>query len=675
MNSVKIDNTIFSFEEGMTILELLKNNDIRIPALCNDDRFPPSALCRTCLVKINGEPHWQPSCRTLLSDGMEIETNTKEIAEYRKDLFRMMTKNYPQSAILQFPQKEFHFWLNEYALVNEIINIPNTQKDSSHPYIQIDMSQCIKCMRCVQICDSVQGQFVLHVLKKGDEEQVCHDSNGLFVDSSCVSCGACSDSCPTGAIEDKSIIEFGFPEKTTRSVCAYCGVGCEINVGTKNEKINRIQPVIESPVSKGHLCVKGRYAWNYIYADDRIKHPMIRRNDRWEKVSWEEALNFCVDKLNFISAQYGADSIGIVSSARATNEENYVIQKFARTVIGTNNIENCARVCHQPTAKAMSMTLGTGAATNSFDDIEKAKTILIAGSNTTRNHPIVGARIKQAVINGANLIVVDPRKIELTKYAKYHLQLKVGTNIALFNAMANVIIEEGLFERVFTENRVEGFEEFKKFIGEWTPERAAEICNVSANLIREAARLYATDSPSICFHGLGLTEHTQGTESVIALVNLALITGNIGKSGSGINPLRGQNNVQGAAIMGCEPGSYTCLASVKNDRSRFEDLWKTNLPNKKGLNLLEMIDAAVVGKLKSMWIVGYDVYFTLPDANYTEKAFRNLDLLIVQDMFMTETAKKFADVFLPIASSFEKEGTFMNSERRIQRIRKVIPPP
>lgn len=675
MSSVKVNNQIFTFKEGMTILELLQNNAIKIPALCNDERLSPSSVCRTCLVKVKGEPHWQPSCRFLLSDGMEIETASKEIEDYRKDILRIMAKNHSQSTIKKFPKKEFHYWLNYYNITGELPKSIKTKKDTSHPYIQVDMSQCIKCERCIRICDDLQGQFVWHMSKRGDEEQIIPDSNGLFGKSSCVSCGACADTCPTGAIEDKNVIRFGVAEKMTRSVCAYCGVGCEINVGTKNNKIIGIHPVMESPVSKGHLCVKGRYAWNYNYAEDRIKHPMIRRNGEWENVSWDEALDFCSDKLKGISTEYGADSIGIIGSARATNEENYLIQKFARVVIGTNNIENCARVCHQPTAKAMSMMLGTGAATNSFDDIEKAKTILICGSNASENHPIVGARIKQAVLKGANLIVIDPRKIELTRYAKYHLQLKAGTNIPLFNAMANVIMEEGLFDQTFLEKRVEGWKEFKKFISEWTPERAAKICQIDPQLIREASRLYVTASPSMCFHGLGLTEHIQGTESVMALVNLALITGNIGKPGSGINPLRGQNNVQGAAVMGCEPGSYTGLASVKKYRAQFEKLWKTNLPDKKGLNLPEMIDAAALGNLKAMWIVGYDVYFTMPDSNHTEKAFRNLDLLVVQDMFLTETAKRFANVFLPVASSFEKDGTFMNSERRIQRIRKVILPP
>jgi len=675
MPSVKIDNRLYSFKAGMTILELLQNNAIEIPALCHDDRLHPASTCRSCLVKIEGEPHMHPSCSTPLTNGMKIETTSAAIEEYRKGVFSMMAENYPQSAVTAFPQKEFHYWLKKYNLIESLPNIVETEKDNSNPYIQIDLSKCILCRKCIQICDDVQGQFVWHMIQRGDKEQVVYDSAALFNQSACVSCGACADTCPTGAIEDKNTIQFGAPDKTTRSVCAYCGVGCEINVGTKNDKIIGIHPVINSPVSKGHLCVKGRYAWNYNQAKDRMTQPMIRKNGEWKNVSWEEVFDFCAKKLKAISVQYGPDSIGIIGSARATNEENYLIQKFARAVIGTNNIENCARVCHQPTAKAMSMMLGTGAATNSFDDIEKAKTILLSGTNTTEGHPIVGARIKQAVLKGANLIVIDPRKIEIAKYAKYHLQLKLGTNIPLYNAMANVIIEENLIDSEFIKNRVEGFEAFKKHVLEWTPERAAKICQIDPQLIREAARLYATASPAMSFHGLGLTEHIQGTESVMALVSLALITGNIGKPGSGINPLRGQNNVQGAAVMGCEPGSYTGLASVVKERTRFETLWNTNLPESKGLTLPEMIDAAAIGKLKSMWIVGFDVYLTLPEANYSDKAFNNLDLLIVQDMFLTETAKKHANVFLPVASSFEKEGTFMNSERRIQKIRKSVSPP
>ncbi|AEV98647.1 formate dehydrogenase subunit alpha [Niastella koreensis] len=675
MNQVTINRKAYYFEEGQTILDLLKQINIDIPTLCHDQRLHPASVCRLCLVKVSGNNRLQPSCRTMLLPNMIIETHSPEIEGYRKGLMQMLAKDYPLNEVMKYPQKEFHRWLLHYGLTQGMQIATSSAVDESHPYIQVDMSRCINCFRCVRICNSLQGQFVWHVISRGDETRITSDSNGLFAESTCVSCGACADSCPTGAIEDKQAIALGIPEKTVRSVCAYCGVGCEIDVGVKDDKIVGIHPMQNAPVNKGHLCVKGRYAWEYVYANDRITQPMIRRQHHWENVTWKQAIDYCAQKLISMVSEHGPDSIGMIGSARATNEDNYCIQKFARTVIGTNNVDNCARVCHQPTAKAMTMVLGTGAATNSYDDIEKAATILVAGANTTESHPVIGARIKQAVLKGAKLIVIDPRKTELATYATCHLQLKPGTNIPLFNAMANVIVTEKLYDETFIVNRTEGWELFKEFIREWTPERAAKICRIQPRLIRDAARLFAKRSPGICFHGLGLTEHTQGTENVIALVNLALLTGNIGKPGTGINPLRGQNNVQGAAAMGCDPSVFTGMASVKNERQRFEVFWNTALPEGKGLNLPEMLDAAVAGRLHAMWITGYDVFFTMPDANHTKQAFDKLELVIVQDMFMNETAEQFADVFLPCASSFEREGTFMNAERRIQKVRKVIPPP
>lgn len=673
MKQAVINGKTCSYEEEQTILKLLHRIGVTIPALCYDERFPPTSVCRSCLVKVKGNNHLQPSCRTHLIDGMEIETHIPELESYRKGVLEMMAKDYSSSEVAKYPQKEFHKWLKHYGITGKMENIAPVV-DASHPYMQIDMSKCINCFRCVNICNDVQGQFVWHIINRGDQTKIISDSKGSFTNSSCVSCGACADTCPTGAIEDKNVIKYGIPEKTVRSVCSYCGVGCEIEIGVRDRKVVGIRPTDHAPVNKGHLCLKGRYAWEYIYADDRVTQPMIRTNNKWEAVSWNEAIDFCAKKLQSILQVYGPDSIGIIGSARATNEDNYLIQKFARTVIGTNNVDNCARVCHQPTAKAMTMSLGTGASTSSFDDIETAHTILIAGANSTESHPVVGARIKQAVLNGANLVVIDPRKTELTKYAACHLQLKPGTNIPLFNAMAQVIVEENLYDADFINNRTDGWDLFRKFINEWTPEKAATICRIHPRLIREAARLYAAQSPSICFHGLGLTEHIQGTENVIALVNLVLLTGNIGKEGAGINPLRGQNNVQGAAAMGCDPSVYTGMASVKKERERFEKLWKASLPGGKGLNLLEMLDTASSGNLKAMWIIGYDVFFTMPNANRSEDAFNKIDFVIVQDIFMNETAKRYADVFLPVASSFEKDGTFMNAERRIQKVRKVIPP-
>jgi formate dehydrogenase major subunit len=545
--------------------------------------------------------------------------------------------------------------------------------DDSHPYIHVDMSQCILCYRCVRICEEVQGQFVWQLLNRGHETRIVPDSGTTLMESSCVSCGACVDTCPTGALEDKSILKYGPPTQWTRTTCPYCGTGCEMSVGSRNGQLVSIKPLNEAPVSRGHLCVKGRYAFDFVSAKDRVTEPMIRKDGDWRQVTWDEAISFAADRLKQISAEFGPDSIGVLGSARGTNEENYLAQKFARVVLGTNNVDCCARVCHTPTAAAMKIMLGTGAATNSYDDIERAQTIFVCGANATENHPIVGARIKQAALKGAKLIVIDPRRIELADYAEIHLRPRPGTNIPLLNAIAYTIIDEGLHDQAFIKDRVDEWDEFCDFVKQFAPEAIASVSGVGAPLIRDAARLYATAKPSMCFHGLGVTEHTQGTEGVMCLVNLALMTGNIGKPGAGINPLRGQNNVQGAAHMGCDPGILTGSASLNDARELFESIWRAPVPERRGLNLMEMMDAAEAGKLKALWVIGYDVLLTNANAHATERALRSLDLLIVQDMFMNETAR-FASVFLPVASSFEKDGTFMNAERRIQRIRKVIQP-
>jgi len=401
---------------------------------------------------------------------------------------------------------------------------------------------------------------------------------------------------------------------------------------------------------------------------------MIRTNDGWRPVSWDDAISFTATRLKQISKERGPNSIGILGSARATNEENYLAQKFARVVIGTNNIDCCARVCHTPTAAAMKLMLGTGAATNAYNDIERAEAILVCGANATENHPIVGARIKQAALNGAKLVVIDPRQIELARYATVHLQPRPGTNIPLLNALACAIVQEQLVDYQFVAERVAEWNEFSDFITLFSPEQVARICNVEANLIREAARIYATANPAICFHGLGVTEHTQGTEGVMCLVNLALLTGNLGKPGAGINPLRGQNNVQGAAHMGCDPGILTGSVSLPDARLRFENVWHAPVPETLGYNLLEMMDAAAAGKLKALWTIGYDIALTNANFTATEQALSSLDFVIVQDMFLNETARRFGSIFLPAASSFEKDGTFMNAERRVQRVRKAIHP-
>ena len=675
MFHVKIDGIDTEFSDQKSVLNAAKAVGIDIPSLCHDDRLEEYGGCRLCIVHINKNSHPSTSCNTKIQDGMIIETDTPDLNEERKTLLKLFLKREGMDITQLDTRKDFYKLLKRFQLVPSVskhneMHLQTTGKH--HPFINVDMTKCIDCYRCVRICAEVQGQFVWQKWNRGDRVTILADGGENLIDSSCVSCGACSDTCPTGAIEDVSVIEAGYPEQFTRSVCPYCGTGCEINIGTSGDRIVEILPVMDSPVNKGHLCVKGRYSFSFVDSHDRITEPMIKKDGQWIKVGWDEAIAFTAQNLKDISSKYGPDSVGVLGSARATNEENYLAQKFARVVIGTNNVDSCARVCHAPTAAGMGLVLGTGAATNSFDDIEKARTLILFGTNTTENHPVVGARIKQQRLRGSNLIVVDPRKTELAKLATYHLQIRPGTNIPLINAFANVIINENLVDREFIDKRVDDYDNFKKLADEWPPERAADVCGVEPETIRKAARLYAREKPSMMFHGLGITEHLQGTDGVIDLVNLALLTGNIGKAGSGVNPLRGQNNVQGSAHMGCEPSKLTGYVPVEQGRNKFEKIWKSKIPKNKGLDEIQMLDAATAGTFHALWIMGWDVYLTNPDMKFTEKAFNAMDFIIIQDFFLNETAKKFGSVFLPAVSSYEKDGTFMNSERRVQRVRKAI---
>ena len=690
---IRVNGQALDVPVGATVLHAARLAGITVPSLCQDDRLKTAGACRLCLVSVKGFDHPVPSCATSVAEGMEIDTHTLEIEETRKTLLQLLAADYPPDAVERWPEKPFHRWLKEYRVTAgnefEVRNaqhpsanrseesVPRQQsgvfRDTTHPYIAADLSRCIECFRCIRICNEVQGQFVWHVVGPGNGARIVPDGPTLIA-SSCVSCGACVDTCPTGALEDRSILQRGVPTEWTRTTCPYCGVGCEMNVGVRDGRIVQVKPILDAPVSKGHLCVKGRYAFDFNNAADRITEPMIREDGEWRVVSWAEVFEYVAVGFRRIVEKCGPKSIGVLGSARGTNKDNYLTQKFARVVLGTNNVDCCARVCHSPTAAGMKQTFGTGAATNSYDDIEHAATFLLCGCNPTENHPIVGARIKQSVLHGAKLIVIDPREIELTQYATAHLQLRPGTNVPLLNALAHVIVADGLIDEAALRERVDDFEAFRAFIMDWTPERAAEITGVSSLLIREAARLYAMRGPAMCFHGLGTTEHVQGTDGVMCLVNLALLTGNFGRVGSGVNPLRGQNNVQGSAHMGCDPDSLTGSVSIDLGRGAFEVVWKTPIPHAPGLNLMQMMDAAGAGELKALWAIGYDVALTNPNSSSTKTALAKLDLVVVQDLFLNELARGFAHVFLPACSSFEKDGTFMNSERRVQRVRRASEP-
>lgn len=674
MLRVIIDGQEYEFPEGLSLLQAVQDSGHQVPHPCHDERLQPHGGCRICTVTVEGESRPVASCCTPLRDGMVVHTDTPALQALRQTNLSLVARHYPARAKNAEPDHPFHRLLDEHHVAAGDHECTIKFSDNTHPYLGIDMDRCIHCERCVRICDEVQGQFIWQTWGRGESTHVATHDRQSLLDSGCVSCGACADTCPTGAIHDKRSQPV---EQWTRSTCVYCGVGCQMDVGTQNGRVVAVRPAMDSPVNRGHLCVKGRYAFEFNHADDRITSPMLREGDDWRDVSWDEALDHVAEKLTAILSRDGADAIGVLGSARATNEENYLAQKFTRVVLGTNNVDCCARVCHTPSAKALKTMLGTGAATNCFDDIERTSAFMICGANPTENHPVVGARIKQAVRKGARLIVVDPRRIELADYADLWLPVRPGHNVELFNAMAFTIIEEGLANRAFMNARVDGFEAFCTLIADYAPEKVAASCGVPAADIRAAARLYANSKPAMCFHGLGMTEHTQGTEGVMTLINLALLTGNLGKPGSGVNPLRGQNNVQGSAQMGCDPSVLTGAQSVQDDtvRARFEAVWQAPVPAGKGLDLLAMIDASAEGKLKALWAFGYDISLSLANKQRSDNALANLDMVIVQDLFLNETARLFGTVFLPAASVFERDGTFMNSDRRVQRVRASVPPP
>ena len=662
--------------DGATILDAVRAAGADVPTICQHDRLSNVGACRICLVRLEGRGTPVAACVTPLADGMTIVTEDEKLHEARKFVLEMHAHRYPGVAVQHDPKATFHALLNEYG-VSTNGHVPDpTLVDDSHPYLHVDMNQCIACMRCVRVCDEIQGESVWKVAQRGWRTWV-HPDGPSMLESSCVSCGACADVCPTGAILDRSVLEKGRPTEWTKTVCSYCGVGCEIMAGTKDGKLVQITPSPEGRSNLGHTCVKGRYAWGFVQSDARARYPMMREHGgEWRRVSWNEALQHIADTMAKTVKKRGADKVMVLSSARGTNEENYVAQKFVRAGLGTHNIDCCARVCHAPTASAMRVAFGTGAATGAFEDIDYTKTIIISGSNALEAHPVVGARLRRAVRRGAKLIVIDPRKVGLAQIADFHLPITPGANVAMFHSMASVIIEEGLQDRDFINHRTEGFEEYAEFLKAYRPEITEKITGVPADLVRKAARLYALGSPSISFHGLGLTENIQGTEGIIALSNLALLTGNVGKPGTGINPLRGQNNVQGSAHMGSDPNYFTGYAPISDAATRLkvETFYGVKLPEKRGLDAVQIVDAAEAGNLDVLWAIGYDIMQSHADIVRTQKVLEKVPLVVVQDLFMNETARAIGTVFLPAAASFEKDGTFMNSERRIQRVRKAVEP-
>jgi formate dehydrogenase major subunit len=666
---ITIDGRSEDIDEGLTILDALRRTGTELPALCHDDRVVPAGVCRLCLVEVRGTAKPVPACATTIVEGMEITTRTEAVENGRREILEMLACRMPASS----GDDRLSIAMRAYGVVPRGAPDP-ALVDDSHPYIRVDMTKCIDCFLCERICHELQGQDTWHAIERDGHLRLVPDTGDPLGVSSCVSCGACADACPSGAIEDRTLSVLGRPARFTRTTCPYCGVGCELEVGTRADQIVQIRPALDAVVNKGHTCVKGRYAFGYVDATDRITTPLVREGATWREVSWQQAIDVVATRLAAIRDVAGPSSIGVLGSARATNEDNYVAQKLARVVLGTNNVDCCARVCHAPSAAALAAMFGTGAATSSFDDIELAATIVVIGANSTESHPIVGDRIRQASRHGANLIVIDPVRTELAAMAELHVRPRLGTDLPLLLAIAQTLFAERLVDHAFVLERVTGVDALRAEAAAWPPERAAFTCGVGVDAIREVAHRIAADRPVLFFHGLGVTEHVQGTDTVMAIANLALLTGNVGRPGAGVNPLRGQNNVQGAAHMGCEPKRLTGYAPITEARERFERVWGSPVPTAAGLDLIEMIDAAEQRQLKALWAIGYDVLLTNPNAERTRRALGQLELMIVQDLFLTETARELASVFLPAASSFEKDGTFMNAERRVQRVRAAIAP-
>jgi formate dehydrogenase major subunit len=675
---VVVDGEVHEFAAGLTVLQALRMLGIDPPTLCHDDRLAPVGQCWSCMVEFSpgpGLPYMnRPACRERLHEGCTIRTDSDAVRAFRHQLFEELADRVAPGDMERFPDKPLHRALRQSGIAPGGADIGPIEIDTSHPHIRVDMNRCIACRRCVRICEEVQGESVWHVFGRGSDVRIATEGEVALADSSCVGCGACVDTCPTAALTDALAWSEPPPAAWTRTVCPYCAVGCEMAIGVTGDRMVSARPVLDAPSNRGHLCVKGRYAHAFVDAPDRMTSPHIRGAGQWREADWDTAIAFTAQELRRIVSTHGPDAVGVLGSSRATNEEGYLAQKFARVAIGTNNIDCCARVCHTPSAAALKRMLGAGAATNSFDDIEQAAGFLVVGANPLENHPVVGARIRQQVRRGARLVVIDPRRTALADIADVHLAPRPGTNVPLLHALAQVMFAEALVDRDYLAARVDGAEAFAAFVAAWTPERAADICGVAPDAIRAAARLYAGTRPAMCLHGLGVTEHVQGTHGVMALINLALLTGQIGRPGAGVNPLRGQNNVQGAAVMGCDPNSLTGSQPLTGAAARFAAAWGVTPPQTPGLNLLQMIDAARAGRLKALYVIGYDILASLAQMHVVGDALARLELVIVQDLFFNETARAFGHVFLPAVSSFEKDGTFMNSERRVQRVRRAVTP-
>jgi formate dehydrogenase major subunit len=688
--TLEIDGRQATVAPGTSLLDAAASVGIHIPKLCADKKLEPYGSCRLCLVEILGRKGTPASCTTPAADGMQVRTRTDRLARLRRGVMELYVSDHPLDCLTcptngacEFQDVAGQVGLREVRYGFRGADHLNAAQDESNPYFRFDPAKCVVCSRCVRACSETQGSFALTIAGRGFDAAVTAGAGESFLGSECVSCGACVATCPTAALTEKSVIERGRPSHSVATTCAYCGVGCSFIAEMQGETVLRMVPDPKGGANEGHACVKGRFAWGYATHQDRKTKPMIRENitDPWREVAWEEAITYAADRLKRTQQTYGRDSIGGITSSRCTNEEVYVVQKMIRTAFGNNNVDTCARVCHSPTGYGLAQTFGTSAGTQDFRSVEQADVVMVIGANPTDGHPVFAARLKKRLRQGAKLIVLDPRRIDLARSphveAAFHLQLRPGTNVALMNALAHVIATEELIDRRFVAERCdpESFAAWEAFVREprHAPEALADYIGVPAADIRAAARLYASAGAGAIYYGLGVTEHTQGSTTVMAMANLAMATGNIGRDGVGVNPLRGQNNVQGSCDMGSFPHELPGYRPVADDavRGTFEAAWGRPLSPKPGLRIPNMFDAALSGAYRGMYIQGEDVAQSDPNTLHVHAALQALDILIVQDLFLNETAA-FAHVFLPGTSFLEKDGTFTNAERRINRVRPAM---
>jgi formate dehydrogenase major subunit len=690
--NLEIDGFQVTAPAGTSVLRAAASIGIDIPKLCATDSLEPFGSCRLCVVEIKGARGMPASCTTPVGEGMVVTTQNKKLADVRRGVMELYISDHPLDCLTCAANGDCELQDMAGAVgLREVRYNPlgenhlNAVKDQSNPYFTFDPSKCIVCSRCVRACEETQGTFALTIDGRGFDSKVSPSQNQAFMDSECVSCGACVQACPTATLIEKSVIEQGTPEHAIVTTCAYCGVGCSFRAEMKGDQVVRMVPHKDGKANHGHSCVKGRFAFGYATHKDRITKPMIRKSikDHWQEVSWEEAINYVASELKRIQAKYGRDSIGGITSSRCTNEETYLVQKLIRAGFGNNNVDTCARVCHSPTGYGLKQTFGESSGTQNFDSVMKADVIMVIGANPTDGHPVFGSQMKRRLREGAKLIVVDPREIDLVKSphvkASHHLKLRPGTNVALINALAHVVVTEGFIDEAFVDSRcdIQSFNKWRRFISDesHSPEAAEAVTGIPAGEIRAAARLYASAGNAAIYYGLGVTEHSQGSTTVIGIANLAMATGNLGREGVGVNPLRGQNNVQGSCDMGSFPHEFPGYRHVSDEATRhlFEQNWGVTLQGEPGLRIPNMFDAASDGSFMGLYVEGEDIAQSDPDIQHVHHALRSMECVIVQDLFLNETAK-FAHVFLPGSSFLEKNGTFTNAERRISPVRKVMAP-